>query len=77
MYPNTSGCFSHLNNKVITPADMSIKARSEIKSGKCDIYTIWINQLANKNNIFSDFIRYKQCFFLTLLEINKNIYLFT
>ena len=28
-------------------------------------------------DIFSDFIRYRQCFFLTLLEINKNIYLFT
>jgi len=36
-YPNTSGCFNHLNKSVMTPAALKINARSMIKDGKWDI----------------------------------------
>ena len=39
IYPRTRGCFSHLNKRVMILADISIKARSAIKVGKCDI--VW------------------------------------
>ena len=38
MYPNTSGCFSFLNNRVMTPAHISIRAKSLIRGDNSDIY---------------------------------------
>ena len=42
IYPSTTGCFSHLNNTVTTPAAIKITAKSEIKGATSDISSNFI-----------------------------------
>lgn len=37
MYPSTTGCFNHLKIMVISPAEKSMTARSDISTGMSDI----------------------------------------
>ena len=41
IYPNTNGCFSHLNTTVITPAVIRIMAKSKKIGGNDDINALY------------------------------------
>ena len=47
MYPNTNGCLSRLKMRVVSPAHISMSARSIINGDNSDIFLAFSCQLGN------------------------------